>query len=240
VLLRVSIRYQLMVVNDRMMKRGVTEKYFSKLQKKYYSSIEGGGMYRNKLKFKLFFILFFLPALAFAVDQKGRFAVKGVGAATCKQFLVEKDKNSNNLMIFNGWLNGYLTAINQHSPKTFDIISWYDSSLLITMLGNYCRKNPSHNYYQAGANLVLALGKGRLTENSPLVKTSAGKYTVHVYQHSLMQLQKKLKSLGIYKSTIDGQYGRGTRKAIEKFQKQAKLTVTGVPDQATLLRALQQ
>ncbi len=64
--------------------------------------------------------------------------------------------------------------------------------------------------------------------------------TYDVYQYSLMQLQTKLKSLGIYKSTIDGQYGTGTRKAIEAFQKQAKLTVTGVPDQATLFRALQQ
>jgi len=197
-------------------------------------------MYCNNLKVKLLLILFFLPTLAFAVDQKGRFAVKGIGTATCQQFLAEKDKKSNNLMIFNSWLNGYLTAINQHSPKTFDIISWYDSSLLIAMLGNYCRKNPSHNYYQAGASLVLALGKGRLAESSPLVKTTSGKHTVHVYQYSLMQLQTKLKSLGIYKSTIDGQYGTGTRKAIEAFQKQAKLTVTGVPDQATLFRALQQ
>lgn len=41
------------------------------------------------------------------------------------------------------------------------------------------------------------------------------------------QVQKKLKELGFYKGSVDGDFGEGTQKAVIAFQKQYKLTADG-------------
>lgn len=47
-------------------------------------------------------------------------------------------------------------------------------------------------------------------------------------------VQSKLKALGFYKGTVDGDFGEGTEAAVKAFQKQYKLTVDGKVGAATL------
>ena len=47
-------------------------------------------------------------------------------------------------------------------------------------------------------------------------------------------VQSKLKSLGFYKGSVDGDFGAGTEAAVKAFQKQYKLTVDGKVGAATL------
>ena len=49
-------------------------------------------------------------------------------------------------------------------------------------------------------------------------------------------VQKKLKELGFYKGTVDGDFGEGTEKAVKAFQKQYGLTVDGKVGNATLAK----
>lgn len=49
------------------------------------------------------------------------------------------------------------------------------------------------------------------------------------------QIQKKLKSLGLYSGSVDGIYGKGTQSAVKAFQKQTGLTVDGIAGKKTLL-----
>ena len=53
---------------------------------------------------------------------------------------------------------------------------------------------------------------------------------------AVRQLQVRLKELGYYSSSIDGQYGSGTYAAIYSFQKRNGLAATGKADTATLIR----
>ena len=48
------------------------------------------------------------------------------------------------------------------------------------------------------------------------------------------KLQRRLKELGYYNSTIDGEYGSGTVTAVKNFQKKNDLTQTGTADTTTL------
>lgn len=48
------------------------------------------------------------------------------------------------------------------------------------------------------------------------------------------QIQQELKTRGYYTSAVDGLYGRGTRQAIEAFQRDEGLSVTGQPTQDLL------
>ena len=49
-------------------------------------------------------------------------------------------------------------------------------------------------------------------------------------------LQKRLKTLGYYKTVVDGEYGSGTVTAVKAFQKQNGLTQTGTADATTLTK----
>ena len=53
---------------------------------------------------------------------------------------------------------------------------------------------------------------------------------------AVRQLQVRLKELGYYSSSIDGQYGSGTYAAIYTFQQRNGLAATGKADTATLIR----
>ena len=51
---------------------------------------------------------------------------------------------------------------------------------------------------------------------------------------AVKKVQKKLKSLGYYDSSIDGDYGNGTKSAVKAFQKRNGLKETGEVNSATL------
>lgn len=50
---------------------------------------------------------------------------------------------------------------------------------------------------------------------------------------AVKKLQKRLKTLGYLTGKVDGDYGKGTAKAVKAFQKKAGLPQTGVADDAT-------
>ena len=52
--------------------------------------------------------------------------------------------------------------------------------------------------------------------------------------NAVKKVQKRLKALGYYSSSIDGDYGSGTKKAVQNFQKNNGLKVTGNVNSATL------
>ncbi len=51
---------------------------------------------------------------------------------------------------------------------------------------------------------------------------------------SVKKVQKRLKALGYYDKSIDGDYGNGTKSAVKEFQKKNNLKVTGEVNSATL------
>lgn len=63
-------------------------------------------------------------------------------------------------------------------------------------------------------------------EDTTLRKGSVGK--------NVEKLQENLKTLGFYKSTIDGSFGSVTDAAVRAFQKDAKITIDGVAGPQTL------
>lgn len=52
--------------------------------------------------------------------------------------------------------------------------------------------------------------------------------------NEVRQVQKKLKSLGYYKGSVDGIYGTATQKAVKNFQKNCGITADGIAGPKTL------
>ncbi len=186
------------------------------------------------IKTSLLVIVLFLTTISYAADKEGKFAIKGVGNSSCKNFLELSEKASLNKFLYAGWMNGYLTAQNQHLNTTFDLTSWETIHTLGEYLRNYCEKNPDKSFYIAMASMVNGLFENRVQSFSPTESFGTGKNGIKIYQNSLARVQSNLKKLGLYNGTIDGKNTEETQKAIRAFQEKNQFIVTGIPDQQTL------
>ncbi len=173
-----------------------------------------------------------------AADSGGQFAVEGIGGSTCEGFVAAKSESSDAYWMFLGWLDGYITGINQYSPETYDITPWQSQNLLAALFAKFCARNPGANFFAVANKMIVELRDDRLRESSAPVVAKVGERTIGVYRETLRRVQVLLGEGGHYKGKIDGLFGPNTQRALESYQKQAGLTVTGLPDQATLFKLL--
>jgi hypothetical protein len=178
-------------------------------------------------------VLHITPAQAASSD--GKYAIKGVGLASCKLYAEEKKKLSNRYFQFVGWMVGYMSGHNRYAKDVTDIAPWQTTDLLAAWVGTYCKSNPKALLVAATNRLIAALHANRLRSGSPRVKAEVGGKTVVIYEAILRRAQQMLSERGYYSAAADGKYGPATQKAIRKFQKEKKIAVTGLPDQRTLL-----
>jgi len=173
-----------------------------------------------------------------AADGKGRFAVKGAGVASCGKFVDLRAEKSKSVFVFVGWLQGYLSAFNQFTDDTYDVVSWERTEVLLRAIERYCEKNRDQKFYAAAAGLANSLMPDRLKTVSERVKATNGKESITVYREVLRRAQAALADRGFYFGKADGLFGPNTRVGFEAFQRAEKIKVTGLPDQITLLRLL--
>lgn len=174
-----------------------------------------------------------LPAVA--SDEAQNFAVKGAGLASCADYIQARQNNSPVFYQFGGWINGYLTGLNQLSPQTYDLAPWQSSDLLAGVILRNCRENPERRFVETVAAMVTSLKDQRLLTKSPLVEARVGESRIRIYREQLRRAQEKLAENGLYQGEPDGLFDARTEDGLRAYQKAGRLTETGLPDQATLL-----
>ncbi|RMD64368.1 MAG: peptidoglycan-binding protein [Alphaproteobacteria bacterium] len=180
--------------------------------------------------------------LAFAVfvpgaqgaDAQGRFAIKGAGLASCRDYTQARADQSQLVYSLLGWLDGYLTAYNQLSADTFDVAAWESTDLFAQILDGHCKTYSDHRFVTVVRAIVAEIADQRLTQNSPLIAARNGGQGLLIYQETLRRVQEKLSQRGLYSGAIDGRFDDPTRAALERFQAGQGLAVSGLPDQPTL------
>jgi hypothetical protein len=182
----------------------------------------------------IFAAAFFFLSAADAADNAGNFATKGVGLATCAQFTKLRAEKAPEFFLFVGWIDGYLSSVNQFNNSTFDVTSWERTELITAILDAHCKEYPSERFGLAVSKFLQAVHTDRLKNKSKLLTLEYGGQKETIYQATLKRMQQALAKKGHYEGTADGIYGPETRGAIESYQKAEKLTVTGLPDQLTL------
>ncbi len=192
------------------------------------------------MKRLIFTLLVFLaaPLAAQAADSEGRFAIKGAGLGTCESFTKARAEKSNAYYVFGGWLDGYMTAVNQLTDDTFDMRPWESTELLLFLIDNHCKKNPKGNFFRIVNTIRVLLQDDRLRQASAVVEARVDDKMVRLYRETMRRVQTALTNRDRYQGAIDGSYGPMTRNAIEAFQADENIPVTGLPDQLTLLRLL--
>ena len=182
--------------------------------------------------------LLFAALPAFAADSTSRFALRGAGLAKCEQFLKALQERQENVLVAGSWIEGYITAVNQFTPETFDIAPWQSTQVLLGLVSRNCERNPQANVFQIVDSMRKYLQPTRLQGQSERILAEAGTNKFYLYRETMKDVQQKLIDQGFLTGAADGQYGPNTRSALEAFQKAQQIEPTGLPDQNTLLRLL--
>ena len=176
------------------------------------------------------------PPVAHAADETGQFAVKGAGITDCADFLEATQARNEKLYLYGGWINGYISALNQAEDETYDLTPWQTTDFLATFIARYCEQKPSESFFKATADMVADLKAQRLRQRADRVTIEVGGSKTHLYQSTVKFLQERLKLLGHYQGAINSVYDQKTQEAVAAFQTQKEMEATGFPDQITLLR----
>jgi hypothetical protein len=181
-----------------------------------------------------------VAAPAFAADKENRFAPHGVGLVTCEQFLKGVEERKENWLVVGGWLEGYMSAINQLSPDTFDIAPWQSTESLVALIRHNCENNKERRFFDIVSSMMNFLKDKRLKESTQRIIAESGDKKLAVYTSVMKDVQDELIKRKILQGTADGQFGPKTKAALEQFQKEQNIEATGLPDQQTLWRLLAQ
>jgi hypothetical protein len=179
-----------------------------------------------------------LPAVA--ADAKHDFAVHGIGALTCTQLTNAPAKAQPQIRIVLGsWLLGYLTAMNRTDAVTYDATPVQDQAALVNMVSGVCKLHPKVPVEAVAYSIFESLGKAKLATASPEIKVTVGKSSTVLRQDTLDEVEKVLVSLKYLPAgQATGAFSSSTAVALLKFQLDQKLPETGLPDPATVVRAL--
>jgi len=75
----------------------------------------------------------------------------------------------------------------------------------------------------------------RVLEASPLIEARVGDRVHRLYRETMRRVQRELADAGYFQGDINGLFGEDSVKALEAYQADRNLTVTGIPDLPTLV-----
>ena len=87
-----------------------------------------------------------LTVPAAARDAGGAYAIKGTGQQACADYVqayaaAERTEGAS-LLLYRGWLEGYLTGFNHFQDETYDLAPWQTTELMLAMLAKHCAGAP--------------------------------------------------------------------------------------------------
>ena len=191
------------------------------------------------MKFTIFYLSLLSMLMsysAYAVDKNGKFAIKGVGNTSCAEFVDHTKNDRSQKLLFAGWINGYLTAQNQHLKDNFDVTSWESIETIGNYLVSHCKKHPKLSFFQAVTLLVNEIYEERIPEFKGANSIEKGVKGEQVYAQVVARVQQILKDKGQYDGKVNGKINEALSKAVTAYKKDHGLTANGELDQRVLFK----
>ena len=117
-------------------------------------------------------VIFSAALLLFAADvrpadKQGQYAIRGAGLISCAIYSKQRAARSNVLTSSpQHGLMEYITGVNQYAPQTYDLLSFEGAELLMAILDEHCKANPTDPVFGVLASLFRKLWPDRVTEKS--------------------------------------------------------------------------
>ena len=113
---------------------------------------------------------------AVAATGSGAFAVRGIGAQSCKNITaVAAGKKADELVqLSSAWVAGYVSQYNRATSNTYEAIPIVDNVVLGKLAINVCRSNPDTLFEAVAASLVASFSRGALSNESPDIELKNG------------------------------------------------------------------
>jgi hypothetical protein len=172
--------------------------------------------------------------VAAAADQKGEYGVRGAGLVTCQIYNRQREARSRAYDVIGGWMDGYITAMNQYAGDTYDAAPFETTELYAALISKYCEKHPQTPVFAVLNSLVKYHWKDRIRASSPRVEVVVGKQKARLYVAVIRQIQQRLVQRGFYRGKITDSYSPAVQKAMGAFQGSIRFEPTGFPDEASL------
>lgn len=180
-----------------------------------------------------------LAQTAQAADADGKFAIKGAGLQTCKGFLAAWDAGSTDIGLYGGWIDGYMTGLNQFLPQTYDLGPWQTTPTLLGMTRSVCdQSDPEKRFIDAFFDVVRLLQTQTLTQESQAIGVTHDGRSAILYADVITRMKARLIELGKLEGAADQTFDEATAQALTAFQTERGFSVTGLPDQQTLFELL--
>lgn len=175
--------------------------------------------------------LWAIATQAGAVDQNDRYAVKGPGNLNCGTF-ADLDPGHEHVRDVGVWMAGYFTAYNRLIRDTYDMLPWQTPGTLLALAAQYCRANPEAKLNDAAVELVTYMSPRRMTEEAPGVVLRSGDSVTVLYAPIVQEVHDALTAAGLEV----GPDAEDLEAALKAYQTAQGIPVSGIPDQATLLK----
>lgn len=176
-------------------------------------------------------------AAAQASDTDGNFALRGYGSRTCEMYQTEKS-DPGHANQYGSWLMGYVTARNRLQPDTFDILPFIDGMVLLQAISAVCADRKDITVENATSEVIRAIAPLHQRSASAALTIERGGQTVRIREEAIAKLQARLIERRLYAGSADGKWTDELSSAIQEFQLREQIASTGLPDLATLVRAL--
>lgn len=174
---------------------------------------------------------------AYAADQSGKFAIRGLGSQSCAAFVAARDR-PDDYARFGNWLLGYLTARNRAEANTYDLMPTERGVDFPNVVAVVCSARPQSNLATAAESAITAIRPLRQMSASPLVEIISDGSRISIHQEAVRTLQKALIARQLFGGQADGRPSEAFVAAIKNFQRSERLAATGLPDIDTFIRAI--
>ncbi len=170
-----------------------------------------------------------------AADDNGKFAIRGAGLQTCSGAVNAFDTSSPDLALYAGWIDGYLTGVNQFREDTFEMAPWQTANTLLALTVEVCRNEADDVKFMAVfVRLLRDFSAARLRAETPLTGVFRGSQRLALYATTIEAVERTLLELGHDPGEVDGVFTEETSDALVAFQTDRQIQTTGLPDQQTL------
>lgn len=175
--------------------------------------------------------------LAQAANKDGLFAVRGIGAQTCRALndALSAENSTTVRSALSIWTAGWISHANRVSDGIFDAHPVLNNSDVAVLVERLCQSNPDAVIETVLASSTAAIASGVTMNESPSVTIENEGRSVVLREAVLQKAQDILVEEGLLEAKqADGKYGPNTAKALSRFQKDSGAEVTGLPDAVTL------